>query len=212
MKPRSKPCASQRSARRARSPRCSRRSARCRRTSARPQGAAINLAKDTVTQALTARRDVAEDPRRSMRGWRPRPSTSRCRCARAPPRPGRIHPLSQVMDEVDHDLRRHGICDRRRSGYRDRRLQLHQAEFPRGPSGARDARHLLLQSEGGRLAPAAAHAHLAGAGAHHAEPEAADPRHLPGPHLSQRFRRDPYAACSIRSRASSSTRARISAT
>src|SRR6202048_1723784 len=38
------------------------------------QGAAINLAKDAVSQALTARR--------LRPGWRRRPSTSRCRCAR----------------------------------------------------------------------------------------------------------------------------------
>ena len=66
----------------------------------------------------------------------------------APAEQGRIHPLSQVMDELTAIFADMGFADRRRSGHRDRRLQLHQTEFPRRPSGARDARHLLLQSEG----------------------------------------------------------------
>ena len=175
------------------------------------QGAAINLAKDKVTPG--ARRA----PRRPEVGGARCPARLRDHRRHAAvargARGSRPHPSDQPGDRRDHrDLRRHGICDRRRPGHRDRRLQFHQAEFPRGPSGARDARHVLLQPEGRRLAHAVAHAYLAGAGAHHAEPEAADPRRLPGPHLSHRFRRDAYAACSIRSRASSSTRARISAT
>ena len=107
---------------------------------------------------------------------------------------GRPHPSDQPGDRRAHrDLRRHGLRRRRRAGHRDRRLQLHQAQFPRGPSGARDARHVLFPAEAGRLADAAAHAHLAGAGAHHADAEAADPRHHSGPHLSQRLRPDPHA-------------------
>ena len=99
----------------------------------------------------------------------PRPSTSRCRCARRRPRRAAIHPLSQVMDELTAIFADMGFADRRRSRHRDRRLQFHKTEFPRGPSGAGDARHLLLQSEGGRFAHAVAHPYLAGAGAHHAD-------------------------------------------
>ena len=79
------------------------------------------------------------------------------------------HPSDQPGGRrADRDLRRHGLRRRRRAGHRDRRLQLHQAQLPRGPSGPRDARHVLLPAEAGRLADAAAHPHLAGAGAHHA--------------------------------------------
>ena len=107
------------------------------------------------------------------------------------------HSSAQPGDgRTDHHLRRHGFCDCRRSGHRDRRLQLYKTEFSGRPSGPRDARHLLLQSEGRRLAHAAAYPHLAGAGAHHADPEAADPHRLPRPHLSHRFRRHPHAAVS----------------
>ncbi len=125
----------------------------------------------------------------------------------------RPRPSDHPGDRRTHrDLRRYGLRRRRRSGHRDRRLQFHQAEFPGRSSGARDARHVLLQSEAGRLAALAAHPHLAGAGAHHADAEAADPRHLSRPHLSLRFAIRPTRRCSIRSKASSSTSARISAT
>ena len=113
--------------------------------------------------------------------------------------PGRSGPHSSAQPgdgRADRHFRRHGLCRRRRSRHRDRRLQLHEAEFPRGPSGAGNARHVLLQSEARRLAHAVAHPHLAGAGAHHADAEAADPDHLSGPHLSHRLRCHPHAAVS----------------
>ncbi|MFX4220431.1 MAG: hypothetical protein ACMVO3_05290 [Thalassobaculum sp.] len=49
-------------------------------------------------------------------------STSRCRSARQAE--GRIHPISQTIDEIDRDLRRDGLRGRRRPGYRDRLLQF----------------------------------------------------------------------------------------
>ena len=191
-RPRSKPCASPRSARRARSRRCSRLSAKCRRTSARRRARRSTCLKDTVTQALAARRDVLKSAALDAR--LASETVDVTLPLREAPRGSRPHSSDQPGDRRTHrDLRRHGIFDRRRPGHRDRRLQFHQAEFPRRPSGAGDARHVLLQSEARRLAPAVAHAYLAGAGAHDAEPEAADPRDLPGPHLSQRLRPDAYA-------------------
>ncbi len=127
------------------------------------------------------RPEGSRSPPRSRRGKR-RAEECRARCApqhrerrchaagaREPGR-SRPHPSDQPGDRRTHrDLRRYGLRGRRRSGHRDRRLQLHQAEFSRRPSGAGNARHLLFQSEAGRLAAAAAHAHLAGAGAHDAD-------------------------------------------
>ncbi len=69
------------------------------------------------------------------------------RHAAAARQPGRAgpHPSDQPGDRrVDGDLRRHGLCDRRRSGHRDRRLQFHPAEFPGRACRARHARHVLL--------------------------------------------------------------------
>ena len=109
------------------------------------QGAAINLAKDTVTQALTARRDILKSAALDARLASETIDVT-LPLRETPAEQGRIHPLSQVMDELNDDFRRHGIFHRRRSGYRDRRLQFHKTEFPRRPSGAGNARHVLLQS------------------------------------------------------------------
>src|SRR5438034_9709296 len=63
------------------------------------QGAAINLAKDKVTEALAARRDVLKSAALDAR------LASETIDVTLPPREtpaeaGRIHPLSQVMDEL----------------------------------------------------------------------------------------------------------------
>src|SRR5258708_1307720 len=63
------------------------------------EGARINLAKDAVTQALTARRDIlksaALDPRLDSET-----TDVTLPLREAPAEAGRIHPLSQVMDEL----------------------------------------------------------------------------------------------------------------
>ena len=63
------------------------------------QGAAINLAKDKVTQALAARRDILKSAALDARlASETIDVTLPLREAR--PKQGRIHPLSQVMDEL----------------------------------------------------------------------------------------------------------------
>src|ERR1700694_603643 len=63
------------------------------------QGAAINLAKDTVSQALTARRDILKSAALDARlASETLDVTLPVREAQA--EAGRIHPLSQVMDEL----------------------------------------------------------------------------------------------------------------
>ena len=73
------------------------------------QGAAINLAKDKVTQALTARRDILKSAALDARLASETIDVT-LPLRETPAEQGRIHPLSQVMDEVTVDLRRHGIC------------------------------------------------------------------------------------------------------
>ncbi len=167
------------------------------------RGAAINLAKDTVAQALTARRDILKSAALDARLASETIDVT-LPLRETPAEQGRIHPLSQVMDELTAIFADMGFSIAERSRYRDRRLQLTKTEFSRRPSGAGDARHVLLPAEGRprvgargrRLAHAVAHPYLAGAGAHHAHAKAADPRDLPGPNLSHRFRRHPHAAVS----------------
>ncbi len=122
-----------------------RRLARCRPTSARPPAPAINALKDKVSEALGARRSVLKDA-----ALEARLSTETIDVTlpvrESPIERGRIHPISQVMDELTAIFADMGFCHRRRPGRRDRRLQFHQAEFPRRPSGARNARHVLSSS------------------------------------------------------------------
>src|SRR3954447_21227979 len=63
------------------------------------RGAAINLAKDKVSEALTARRDIlksaALDARRA-----PETIDVTLPLRETPTEQGRVHPLSQVMDEL----------------------------------------------------------------------------------------------------------------
>jgi phenylalanyl-tRNA synthetase alpha chain len=63
------------------------------------QGAAINLAKDTVTQALAARRDVLKQAALEARLASETIDVT-LPVREAPAEQGRIHPLSQVMDEL----------------------------------------------------------------------------------------------------------------
>ena len=165
----------------------------------RAQGPLINGLKDKVTEALAARRDGAQG-RGARRAAQHRDRRRHAAGARAAGGDG-PHPSDQPGDRrTDRDLRRHGLRGRRRSRHRDRRSQLHQAQLPRGPSGPRDARHVLFQSEAGRLAAAAAHAHVAGADPHHADAEAADPRdHSRAAPIASTPTR-PTRRCSIRSR------------
>src|SRR5580698_6066227 len=63
------------------------------------QGAAINLAKDAVTQALTARRDILKSAALDTR-LKSETIDVTLPLREAPAEAGRIHPLSQVMDEL----------------------------------------------------------------------------------------------------------------
>ena len=113
------------------------------------KGPAINGLKNRVTEALTARRAELRDAAIAARLAAEKVDVT------LPVRPvagrARPHPPDQPGDRRDHrDLRRSRLLGRRRAGHRDRLLQFHGAEFPRRPSGARDARHLLLPARPGR--------------------------------------------------------------
>ena len=119
------------------------------------------------------------------------------------PRP---HPPDQPGDRgADGDLRRYGLLRRRGTGYRDGLSQLHGAQLPRGPSGPRDARHLLPRPRREGRAQGAAHAYLAGADPHDdvARRRRSGSSSRAGPIVTTRTR--PTRRCSTRSKASSST-------
>src|SRR5450432_3652856 len=64
------------------------------------QGAAINLAKDAVTQALSARRDILKSAALDAR-LKSETVDVTLPLREAPAEAGRIHPLSQVFEEVN---------------------------------------------------------------------------------------------------------------
>ncbi len=82
-------------------------------------GAAINQVKDRVTEALTARREVLKAAALDARLAAETVDVT-LPVRESPTETGRIHPISQVMDELDRHLRRHGVCHCRRSRHRDR--------------------------------------------------------------------------------------------
>ena len=132
----------------------------------------------------------------------------RAQGGRAGPDPGRGagrchpagHPRADRGGASDHGadepdggrLRRHGLGGRRGAGARGGVAQLRRAQLHPRPPGADHAGHVVRRA--GRRRPGAADPHLAGPGAHHADPGAADLRGMPGPGLpGRRVRRDPPA-------------------
>ena len=150
------------------------------------QGAAINGLKDRVNAALNARREAFKGAALEARLATETVDVT-LPVRETPAEIGRIHPISQVIDELTAIFADMGFAVAEGPDIETDDYNFTKLNFPEDHPARRDARHVLLQSEAGRLAPAAAHPHLAGAGAHHADAEAADPRHLSGPHLSLRF-------------------------
>ena len=153
-----------------------------------------------------ARRPAARCSRPSTRSgcWSRRPSTSRCRGDRAPQ--GARHPLTTLQELDRRRLRGDGLGGRRGPRGRGRVAELRRAQPRPRPPGAHHAGHLLARAR--RRRPGAAHAHLAGAGAHHARrasrrSTSSAPAGCSAPTSSTR--RTPRS--STRSRGSSSTRA-----
>ena len=164
------------------------------------QGALINGLKDRVTTALAARKDALKNAALDAR-LNTETVDVTLPLRETPADAGRIHPISQVIDELTAIFADMGFAVAEGPDIETDDLQFHQAELPRRPSGAGDARHVLLQPEARRLAAAAAHAHLAGADPHDAGAEAADPRdHVRAAPIASIATR-PTRRCSTRSRA-----------
>ena len=94
------------------------------------QGAAINLAKDKVSQALTARRDVLKSASLDARLASETLDVT-LPVREAPAEAGRIYPLSQVMEMVA-DLRRHGIFYRQGPDIETDDYNFTKLNFPEG--------------------------------------------------------------------------------
>ena len=95
----------------------------------------------------------------------------------APAETGRVHPISQVTDELTAIFADMGFAVAEGPDIETDDYNFTKLNFPEGHPAREMHDTFYFPPEAGRLAAAAAHAHLAGAGAHHADAEAADPRH-----------------------------------
>ena len=125
---------------------------------------------------------------------------------------GRIHPISQVIDEVTAIFADMGFSIAEGPDIESDDYNFTKLNFPPGHPAREMHDTFFFAPDATGDAQAAAHPYEPGAGAHDARAKAADPRRFAqaaptAPISTRRTRR-----CSIRSRASSSTRARHSAT
>ena len=107
-----------------------------------------------------------------------------------PAESGRVHPISQVVDELTAIFADMGFAVAEGPDIETDDLNFTKLNFAEGHPAREmhDTFYFNPKPDGSRPA---AHAHLAGANPHHAGAEAADPRDHSRPHLSQRQRPDP---------------------
>ncbi len=156
------------------------------------QGPLINGLKDR------GQRGAADAPRRAEER-RARPASQHRKRrrhaagARDPAEAGRIHPISQVIDELTAIFADMGFAVAEGPDIETDDYNFTKLNFPEGHPAREmhDTFYFTPKPDGSRLL--AAHAHLAGADPHHAGAEAADPRDHSRPHLSFGLRPDPHA-------------------
>ena len=132
------------------------------------QGPLINGLKDRVTAALAARREALK---RAALDARLNTETVDVTLPvrESPAEIGRIHPISQVIDELTAIFADMGFAVAEGPDIETDDLNFTKLNFPEGHPAREMHDTFYLQPEAGRLAHAAAHPHLAGADPHHAE-------------------------------------------
>jgi phenylalanyl-tRNA synthetase alpha chain len=146
------------------------------------QGPAINGLKDRVTAAIATRKDkliaAALDARLNTE------TVDVTLPVREPPATtGRVHPISQVTDELTAIFADMGFAVAEGPDIETDDYNFTKLNFPEGHP-ARDMHDTFYfppKADGSRLL---LRTHTSGT--HHAQSKAADPRHLPRPHVSQR--------------------------
>ncbi len=150
------------------------------------QGPLINGLKEHVTAALAARREALQEAALDQR-LNTEVVDVTLPVREAPSEIGRVHPISQVVDELTAIFADMGFAVAEGPDIETDDYNFTKLNFPDGHPAREMHDTFYFNPEAGRLAPAAAHAHLAGADPHHADAEAADPGDHPGPHLPQRL-------------------------
>ena len=107
---------------------------------------------------------------------------------------GRIHPISQTIDEIVAIFGEMGFARRRGAAHRGRFPQFHRAQHPARASGAPGARHLLSRRARSGRQRKVLRTHTSPVQIRTMQKQqAADPHHRARPHLPLRPRRDPFA-------------------
>ncbi len=153
-------------------------------------GAALNTLKTELSVAIDARAAALAGSALESRLATERVDVT------LPVRPmadGRIHPISQTMDEIVAIFGEMGFAVAEGPDIEDDFHNFTALNIPPEHPARQMPRHVLYEERGRPGAQAAAHAHIAGADPHHDVAEAADPHHRAGAHLPRRLRRDAYA-------------------
>ena len=148
------------------------------------QGPLINGLRDRVTAELAARREALKGAALDAR-LNTETVDVTLPVRELPAETGRIHPVSQVVDELTTIFADMGFAVAEGPDIETDDLNFTKLNFPEGHPAREMHDTFYFGPKAGRLAHAAAHAHLAGADPHDAGAEAADPRDHSGPHLSR---------------------------
>ena len=132
------------------------------------QGALINGVKERVTAALAERKAALKDAALSQRLAAERVDVT-LPLREPPAEQGRIHPISQVMDEITAIFADMGFSIAEGPDIETDYHNFTALNFPVGHPAREMHDTFFFNPQAGRLAPAAAHPHLAGADPHHAE-------------------------------------------
>ena len=108
-------------------------------------------------------------------------------------RPGRIHPISQTIDEIVAIFGEMGFVVAEGPHIEEDFYNFTALNIPPEHPARQEHDTFYLPRARRRLPAGAAHPHLAGADPHDAGAEAADPHHRARPHLPLRPRRDALA-------------------
>ncbi len=175
------------------------------------QGAKINALRDRVTDALGKRKDELKI--KAIAGKLAAEAVDVTLPVRpAPAETGRIHPISQVIDELTAIFADMGFSVAEGPDIETDFYNFTALNFPIGHPAREMHDTFFFNPDANGERKLAAHAHVAGADPLDAEAEAADQDHYSGPHLSLGFRPDPHADVSSGRGARHRPQDRISAT
>ena len=162
-------------------------------------GQVVNSLKTSVGEALEARRRELSQAATAEKLAQERADVT-LPVREGPLQEGRIHPVSQVMDEITEIFADMGFSIAEGPDIETDFNNFTALNIPPEHPARQDHDTFYFAPGAGRHAGAAAHPHQPGADPDHAEGEAAAAHHRAGPGLSLRLRTRPTRRCSIRSR------------